>query len=174
MQNYKIVIIGNPKSGKSSYIKRLMNGDYNKKYIPTLGVEVHILPIYTQKGEIAFNVWDCAGDEKFGGLKEGYYNESSGALLFCTGENDEKWADLYRSKCNTPILRVWGKIDNSPSPTTVDHNISSRSCTNLDDPIFHLARLITNQDLYKTETLRVITPPVVKFTQKTIENQIQQ
>ncbi len=38
----------------------------------TLGVEVHPLRFYTNLGEIVFNVWDTAGQEKFGGLRDGY------------------------------------------------------------------------------------------------------
>lgn len=39
----------------------------------TLGVEVHPLKFFTNRGEMIFNVWDTAGQEKFGGLRDGYY-----------------------------------------------------------------------------------------------------
>lgn len=39
----------------------------------TLGVEVHPLVFHTNRGPIRFNVWDTAGQEKFGGLRDGYY-----------------------------------------------------------------------------------------------------
>ena len=39
----------------------------------TLGVEVHPLIFHTNRGPIKFNVWDTAGQEKFGGLRDGYY-----------------------------------------------------------------------------------------------------
>ena len=38
----------------------------------TLGVEVHPLKFFTNLGPIQFNVWDTAGQEKFGGLRDGY------------------------------------------------------------------------------------------------------
>jgi GTP-binding nuclear protein Ran len=38
----------------------------------TLGVEVYPLKFYTNCGPIQFNVWDTAGQEKFGGLRDGY------------------------------------------------------------------------------------------------------
>lgn len=28
---------------------------------------------HTNRGQIKFNVWDTAGQEKFGGLRDGYY-----------------------------------------------------------------------------------------------------
>lgn len=39
----------------------------------TLGVEVHPIVFHTSRGPIRFNVWDTAGQEKFGGLRDGYY-----------------------------------------------------------------------------------------------------
>lgn len=41
--------------------------------LATLGVEVHPLVFHTNRGAIRFNVWDTAGQEKFGGLRDGYY-----------------------------------------------------------------------------------------------------
>ena len=41
--------------------------------IATLGVEVHPLIFHTNRGPIKYNVWDTAGQEKFGGLRDGYY-----------------------------------------------------------------------------------------------------
>jgi GTPase SAR1 family protein len=40
--------------------------------IATLGVEVHPLTFHTNFGAIVFNTWDTAGQEKFGGLRDGY------------------------------------------------------------------------------------------------------
>ena len=42
-------------------------------FAATLGVEVHPLVFHTNRGPIKFNVWDTAGQEKFGGLRDGYY-----------------------------------------------------------------------------------------------------
>ena len=44
-----------------------MTGEFEKKYVATLGVEVHHLQFHTSRGPIRFNVWDTAGQEKFGG-----------------------------------------------------------------------------------------------------------
>ena len=41
--------------------------------VATLGVDVHPLVFHTNHGPIMFDVWDTAGQEKFGGLRDGYY-----------------------------------------------------------------------------------------------------
>ena len=54
-------------------MKRHLTGEFEKKYVATLGVEVHPLVFHTNRGPLRFNVWDTAGQEKFGGLRDGYY-----------------------------------------------------------------------------------------------------
>lgn len=49
----------------------LSQGEFEKKYIATVGVEVHPLLFHTNRGPLVFNVWDTAGQEKFGGLRDG-------------------------------------------------------------------------------------------------------
>ena len=67
------VLCGDGGTGKTTFVKRHETGEFEKKYVATLGVEVHPLPFYTNYGLIVFNVWDTAGQEKFGGLRDGYY-----------------------------------------------------------------------------------------------------
>jgi GTP-binding nuclear protein Ran len=38
----------------------------------TIGVEVRGLDFQTSHGKIRFDCWDTAGQEKFGGLRDGY------------------------------------------------------------------------------------------------------
>jgi len=41
-------------------------------FAATIGVEVHPLDFFTNCGRIRFYCWDTAGQEKFGGLRDGY------------------------------------------------------------------------------------------------------
>jgi GTP-binding nuclear protein Ran len=41
--------------------------------LQTIGVEVRPLDFTTNRGKIRFYCWDTAGQEKFGGLRDGYY-----------------------------------------------------------------------------------------------------
>jgi len=53
--------------GKTTFVKRHLTGEFEKKYNATVGVEVHPLQFQTNRGLIVYNVWDTAGQEKFGG-----------------------------------------------------------------------------------------------------------
>jgi len=70
---FKCVLVGDGGTGKTTFVKRHLTGEFEKKYVATLGVEVHPLVFNTNRGSIRFNVWDTAGQEKFGGLRDGYY-----------------------------------------------------------------------------------------------------
>jgi len=62
---YKVVLVGDGGTGKTTFVKRHLSGEFEKKYVATLGVEVRPLTFYTNKGIVRFNVWGTAGQEKF-------------------------------------------------------------------------------------------------------------
>ena len=113
MDTKKIVLIGDANVGKTTFVQRLLNGNYQDKYIPTLGVEVE--PI--RRGNKCYNIWDCAGDPRFRGLGDGYYIQSHGAIVMCDASNPTsmqnvtKWANEYRRICNNNIVIVINKSD---------------------------------------------------------------
>lgn len=47
----------------------------------TIGVEVRPLDFTTNLGKIRFYCWDTAGQEKFGGLRDGYYIHGQCAII---------------------------------------------------------------------------------------------
>ena len=87
MPTFKCVLVGDGGTGKTTFVKRHLTGEFEKKYVATLGVEVHPLVFMTSRGSIRFNVWDTAGQEKFGGLRDGYYIQVS---IFIFLINNEK------------------------------------------------------------------------------------
>ena len=69
---FKLVMVGDGGVGKTTFVKRHLTGEFEKRYIATQGVEVTSITFYTTRGAIKFNIWDTAGQEKLGGLREGY------------------------------------------------------------------------------------------------------
>lgn len=115
---FKLVLIGDGGVGKTTFVKRHLTGEYEKRYIATVGVDVHPLIFYTSRGPVCFNVWDTAGQEKLSGLRDGYYiGGQCGIIMFdvtsrITYKNVPKWhRDLVRVCENIPIVLVGNKVD---------------------------------------------------------------
>ena len=87
-REYKVSLIGASEVGKSSFLKRLLYG-YNHIYVTekTLGVDVIPIDIQNNNHKIRLNVWDCAGDERYRGLKEKYHIDSQAAIIFRSTNN---------------------------------------------------------------------------------------
>lgn len=43
MPTFKCLLVGDSRTGKTSFVKRHLTGEFKKKYVATLGVEVHPL-----------------------------------------------------------------------------------------------------------------------------------
>lgn len=151
MSSYKVVIVGDGGIGKTTYVKRLAYGTFEPKYVSTLGVEVHPLSLKTNYGTITFNFWDCAGMEKYGGLREGYYVNANAFLVMydCANleskRNVKKWVASTRSLKEYPTVFICGtKCDLSvDSVNNSDILISSKTNKNLYEPLLAVARALT-------------------------------
>ena len=95
---------------------RLCN--FQSTRVATMGAEVHPIQFYTNRGPILFRVWDTAGQEKLGGLRDGYYIGSHcGIIMFdltskITYKNVPNWyRDLTRVCDNIPLVLCGNKAD---------------------------------------------------------------
>lgn len=116
--SYKCVLIGDGATGKTSFLRRHLTGEYIPNYNPTVGVDVHNLQFCTNRGPIMFNVWDTAGQEKFVGLKDGYYVQAHCAIIMfdvtsnVTFSNAVNWyKDLVQVCKNIPTVLCGNKGD---------------------------------------------------------------
>lgn len=57
---FKILLVGDSFTGKSTYIKRQRTGEFEHRYIATQGIDVQPLIFYTNYGKVTFKVWDWA------------------------------------------------------------------------------------------------------------------
>jgi len=159
---FKLVLVGDGGTGKTTFVKRHLTGEFEKKYVATLGVEVHPMVFYTNRGAIKFNVWDTAGQEKFGGLRDGYYIQGQCAIIMfdvtsrVTYKNVPNWhRDLVRVCENVPICLVGNKVDvkdrKVKAKTITFHrkknlqyyDVSAKSNYNFEKPFLWIARKLT-------------------------------
>lgn len=73
MSTYKIVVIGDQNSGKTSIVNRYALGTFNSNVQNTIGVE------FTHKildDETKISIWDTAGQERFRSMSGSFYRGS--------------------------------------------------------------------------------------------------
>ena len=115
---FKLVMIGDGGVGKTTFVKRHLTGEFRKPYIPTKGAECSVIDFYTNYGMVRFHIWDTAGQEKFGNLRECYYIGANCAIIMFdltsrqTYKNVPKWhKDLVKICEKIPIVLVGNKAD---------------------------------------------------------------
>jgi GTP-binding nuclear protein Ran len=181
---FKLVLVGDGGVGKTTFVKRHLSGEFEKKYIATQGVEVHPMPFYTSKGNIVFNVWDTAGQEKLGGLRDGYYiGGQCGIIMFdvcsrITYQNVPKWyKDLVRVCENIPIVLVGNKVDVKDRKVKAKqitfhrkknlqyYDISAKSNYQFEKPFVWLLRRLTNEPNLGLVEAPVLAPGEVEINQ---------
>jgi GTP-binding nuclear protein Ran len=111
---HKVCLIGESQSGKTSLLRSLMGESswLEDDYSPTVGANVQRFKLNeTEEVEI----WDCAGDERFKGLDEGYYLQSQQCLIVTTPTSLFTlpwWIKKIRSvEKDIPILIIVNKCD---------------------------------------------------------------
>lgn len=77
----KICIMGDFAVGKTSLIRRYIEGIFDEKYLTTVGVVVSRKSINFKETNVNLLVWDLAGGHDFS--HTGYLTGAAGALLVC-------------------------------------------------------------------------------------------
>ncbi|KAL7510255.1 hypothetical protein ACHAXN_007211, partial [Cyclotella atomus] len=162
----KILLVGDGGVGKTAFKDILSNRQFEEKYVATVGVKVQPLVFRTNRGLIKFNVWDTAGQEKFGCLRDGIYdNADCGVIMFdvqsrITFKNTPNWhRDITRVCEGIPIVLVGNKSDvRDRSVRRSDvmallkkrgmeySEISVKSNLNCEEPLLFLARKVLKDD----------------------------
>jgi GTP-binding nuclear protein Ran len=139
-----------------------LTGEFEKTFVTTHGAEVHPLLFHTNRGPIKFNVWDTAGTEKFGGLRDGYYIQGQCAIIMFDLTSlvtyksvPNYYKDLTRVCMNSPIVLTGNKTDEIIFPCKKNmqyYEISAKSNYNCEKPFLSLARqLLGDSQLHFVE-----------------------
>lgn len=157
---FKIVLVGDAKVGKTTFVNRHLTGDFKEDYDKTLGVDIHPLRFGTTYGNVIFDIWDV-GQE---GLHDAYYTQANAVILFFDVQNKKSYDNLgswleavKRVAGDIPAVVCGNKTDLpdrvvSPKKITFHrknnamyYDISAKSNYNYEKPFLHLARQLLNQ-----------------------------
>ena len=179
----KMILMGDGGVGKTTFVKRHVTGEFEKKYVATVGVAVHPLRFHTNRGPICFNVWDTAGQEKLGGLRDGYYiNGDCAVIMFdvtsrITYKSVPNWhRDVVRVAGNIPIVLCGNKVDVKERKVKAKqitfhrkknlqyYDVSAKSNYQFEKPFLWLARQLVGDRALQFVEATALAPPEVILT----------
>ncbi|XP_059207774.1 ras-related protein Rab-38b [Centropristis striata] len=101
---YKVLVIGDLGVGKTSIIRRYVHQTYSTNYRATIGVDFALKVLNWDNETVRLQLWDIAGQERFGNMTRVYYREAMGAFIVfdvtrpTTFEAVVKWKEDLDSK----------------------------------------------------------------------------
>ncbi|KAL3745079.1 hypothetical protein ACJRO7_014224 [Eucalyptus globulus] len=169
---FKLLIVGDPGTGKTTFLNRHLTGEFVRKYEPTTDVEPHSLDFPTNRGgTIWFDCLDTPGQV----LRDGYYIGVQCAIIMfdvtagSSYTNIPVWhRDLCRVCENIPIVVCGNKVDGENRQVEArqftfgrrnnlqHYEISARNMYNLKEPFLYLAR-----ELVGDPNLHFVEPPAL-------------
>lgn len=114
----KILTAGEGGVGKTTLLRRFVEGQFFSETKMTIGVEFFLKSIVLGDNEITLQLWDFGGQERFRFLLGSYVLGAKGAFLMfdltriATLEKLDQWVQIVRQNDpNLPVLFLGTKID---------------------------------------------------------------
>lgn len=123
-QKFKVVVLGDESSGKTSIIRRAVENKFSKEYEATLGVDLFTKTVCTPgRKYVRLQVWDTSGQERFKASIPSYIRDCHIAIIAFDvtsreqygsiekwvnevselREQDEVWVFIVATKCDKPL-----------------------------------------------------------------------
>lgn len=113
----KICFIGASAVGKTSLIRRYVEGIFSDKYLTTIGVKIDKKRVATNKGDVQLLIWDLEGTDQFCGFQARYLKGASAYVLVIDQSRPTSFSDaldiykLASDATSAPAFLVLNKSD---------------------------------------------------------------
>jgi Ras-related protein Rab-11A len=118
---YKIIVIGDTATGKTSLLSRWLNDRFDGNNSATVGTEFNAKTYNIDGKMVKIQLWDTAGQERYRAVTRQYYRGALGAIVVYditrkdSFENVKRWLDDLKDYnpdvVNMQILLLGNKID---------------------------------------------------------------
>eukprot|EP00043_Microstomoeca_roanoka_P026997 m.13270 g.13270 ORF g.13270 m.13270 type:complete len:209 (-) comp7196_c1_seq1:252-878(-) len=172
---YKVLVVGDRGVGKTSLIKRYVHGVASDKYKATIGVDFALKVLQVDENTtVRLQLWDIAGQERFGSMTRVYYKEAVGAFVVfdITRLDTFKAVKIWKNDIDKkvfladgskiPVILLANKsdlaVDGFKSSEDMQNfceqegfvkwfETSAKLNTNIDEAVNHLVNIILQQDM---------------------------
>ena len=119
---YKILLIGDASSGKSSFLIQYTENILDDGFVPTIGIDFKSKTLQMEDGKkVKLQIWDTAGQERFKNITASYYRGANGIILIYSINERESFDNLtsrlieinkqYIQNKIPPILLVGNQVE---------------------------------------------------------------
>jgi len=122
---FKVLVVGEPTVGKSSLVKRYVNGCFDERYKSTIGVAHSDKTVIWKGIRITLQFWDLAGQDRLNNMAKVYFRGAAGALCVCDALREEtrqqldNWKEIIHeytthqdgTRSHPPCILVINKMD---------------------------------------------------------------
>lgn len=120
---FKVVFVGDSGVGKSSFIHRFCNDNFNPSFSATIGVDFQVKSLILGGQHIVLQLWDTAGQERFRSITKQYFRKADGVVIMydvnceSTFTNVRNWMESVQEGVEegTIILLIGNKTDMAES-----------------------------------------------------------
>jgi small GTP-binding protein len=92
----KICLLGDFAVGKTSLVRRFIEGRFDDKYLSTIGVKVSRKKVMRSGYQLNMLIWDLVGGNEFSRAETGYLLGTAGALIVCDLTRPDTLEALHR------------------------------------------------------------------------------
>ena len=168
----KLVILGDTAVGKSNFLYRFVDGEFNPVHVATVGFDFksRIYQMPNSKKRVKFQIWDTAGQEKYMSINKNLFQRVQGIILMYdisnlnSFKNLVKWMDgIKENSKDVPVILIGNKCDlegERQVQTEEGENFASKydikffegsakTGVNVDKSFEAIGDIILNNDKYK-------------------------
>lgn len=171
---FKVILIGNSFSGKTSLLTQFISNEFKEKYICTIGVDFMIKEINLgQELKVKLQIWDTAGMERYKQMTTSYYKGAQCCVIVFDITNRHSfeglghWMSTYEQNMNKEFkkfLVVVGNKEDLEKDRQVSYQEANEFCKingiryfetsakngkNVDDVFFYVGENI--YEMYKSD-----------------------
>ncbi len=114
----KVCLLGDFAVGKTSLVRRYVEGRFDDKYLSTIGVKISRKTLTRPSGTLNLLIWDLAGSDEFNTIAPSYLRGAAGALIVCDLTRPEtltvfaQYASmLHAQAASVPLIFLGNKVD---------------------------------------------------------------
>lgn len=111
---FKILVVGEKNVGKTTLVRRYVDGVFMKDTLATIGVDFSLKTVQLEDSEQEFilQIWDIAGEGRFKAILPSYIMGTEGVILAFDGTNEQTldklkdWIDILNKHSTKELFFI--------------------------------------------------------------------